>query len=240
MKTEEYKKMYSAEKRFWWFRAKNMLVSELAKTFFKKEGQYFDIGCGTGSNLDALSGDGSWLGLDASKDAINWCAKRNIKNLILADAEKLPFKENCFTGATVLDTLEHIQNDGAVLSEINRALCPGAYLIITVPAYRFLWGPHDEALGHVRRYRKKDVHSLLNGAGFKSVRVTHFLGLLCPLMMAARTMQKLRPKKSDTISYDWPSWLNILLLCIVRLELILLKYFNMPLGTTIAAVAKKV
>jgi SAM-dependent methyltransferase len=239
LKTEEFKKMYNAEKSFWWFRAKNMLVSYLADKYFLTDGMYLDTGCGTGSNLEILSNKGFSLGIDSSKDAINWCAKRNIGHLIIAAAENLPFKEGCFDGAVALDALEHIDDDRGVLAEIHRSLKPGGCVIITVPAYGFLWGSHDKALGHVRRYSKSGINLICRESGFKVLRSTHFLGSLFPLMMLTRLLHKFSSEKTYTVSYDWPGWLNILLLSVVRLELLFIKHFDVPFGTTIAVVALK-
>lgn len=63
---------------------------------------------------------------------------------------------------SLLDVLEHIENDRDALADIvDQYLVPGGYLIITVPAYNRLFTRHDTALGHHRRYHRASLHSVL-------------------------------------------------------------------------------
>ena len=55
-----------------------------------------DAGCGTGINLKHLADFGAVIGLDLSKDALNFCKIRGNKNIIQADAERMPFKDDAF------------------------------------------------------------------------------------------------------------------------------------------------
>ena len=52
---------------------------------------------------------------------------------LVADGMKLPFKDSSFEACLCSETLEHIADDRAVVSEINRVLKPGGTFILTVP-----------------------------------------------------------------------------------------------------------
>ena len=62
---------------------------------------------------------------------------------VQSDAVRLPFSESSFDAAFILDVLEHIDEDETVLREIRRVLRPGGSLLITVPAFMFLYGRQD-------------------------------------------------------------------------------------------------
>lgn len=239
MKAAEYDKMYRAETRFWWFVGKGLLLTQWAAKWLEPEGEYLDVGCGTGANLELVQDRGSWIGVDASSDAIGFCAARGHDKLVHGKAGRLPFGDGSFDGAIALDLFEHLETDKEAAAEILRVLRPGGILIVTVPAHPFLWGAHDLALGHLRRYRGAHLRKLLGGAGFSVLRMTHFMGFLFPAMVLVRLWQKRFGDEADTISYQWPGWINGLLGSIVSLEVKLLKLTRMPAGTTLAAVARK-
>lgn len=69
----------------------------------------------------------------------------------------------------MLDVLEHIQDDGTFLNEISNYLEIKGYLLITVPAYNFLYSSHDRFLKHYRRYNLKELIQLINGAYLEPV-----------------------------------------------------------------------
>ena len=73
-----------------------------------------------------------------------------------------------------LNVLEHIAPDEQVLRAYYDLLQPGGHAIILVPAHMWLYGPCDEALGHVRRYSSVELHSKMQGAGFEIVMMEEF------------------------------------------------------------------
>jgi len=82
--------------------------------------------------------------------------------------------DNSLDMAFLMDVLEHEQDDRGFLEEALRTLKPGRNLVITVPAYPFLFSAHDVFLGHVRRYRRSRLHKLVRGLNAELVRSFHF------------------------------------------------------------------
>lgn len=101
-------------------------------------------------------------------------------------------REGGFDLIALLDVLEHVEDDVAALSGITRILHPSGYVMITVPAYDFLWSAHDEAHHHYRRYTLSRLAKTIDAAGLKIVNLSYFNTLLSPAMVAVRWVSRLR------------------------------------------------
>ena len=118
-----------------------------------------DVGCGTGVYTEEISRDSQiCVGLDLSKNMIKYAKKKHSElNLILADAHKLPFKDECFELVVSIGLLEYVQKD-TVLKEITKVMKRKAFLIIAVPnkysAYRLPIKIFSKVLK--KRYIKKE------------------------------------------------------------------------------------
>lgn len=140
MNESEYEQMYNLESYYWWFVARRKLVRDFVRDCKRPQpGVLLDVGCGTGLNCLMLSEFGSVKGTDRSEQALEFGRRRGIADLTQSDAEHLQFPDSTFDVLTALDVLEHVDDDLKALSEMYRVMKPGAWLIITVPAYGFLW-----------------------------------------------------------------------------------------------------
>jgi SAM-dependent methyltransferase len=70
------------------------------------------------------------------------------------------------------EVLEHIENDESALAEWTRYLKQGGRLLISVPALMRKYGKSDEIVGHVRRYEKAELASMLERCGYSDIRIT--------------------------------------------------------------------
>lgn len=68
-----------------------------------------------------------------------------------------------------VNVLEHVEDDAAELALMQSILRPGGHLCLWVPALSALYAPYDRALGHYRRYERRQVAAKLEGAGFDVV-----------------------------------------------------------------------
>lgn len=62
------------------------------------------------------------------------------------------------------NVLEHIEDDQRTLGQLYQKLKPGGVLALYVPAFQCLYSDFDAAIGHYRRYEKKDLTSKLKKA----------------------------------------------------------------------------
>ena len=243
MNHAEYKTMFELESLYWWFVARRRLLLDVVAEVCKgnHSAALLDVGCGTGLNLSVLSRFGTAYGIDSSPEALNLARERGVQNLVLSDAEALQFSDEKFDVLTALDVLEHTDNDLAALSEMYRVLKPGGALVITVPAYGFLWSEHDEALHHRRRYTAHEMRNKLTNAGFQVQRSTYFITLLFFPIFLMRIWQNLTKKslQATTSHVLLPGWLNWSLVRLLDLERIYVRWSNLPFGVTLVATARK-
>ena len=132
-----------------------------------------EVGCGAGETLKILSeqlaGDITYAGYDISPDAYGICSKKSKENLQFYLKDLLE-EEVAFDIVMALDVIEHIEDERTFLIEIvNNHLDSGGYLLITVPAFNFLYSSHDRFLGHYRRYNLKELVCLINGVYLEPV-----------------------------------------------------------------------
>lgn len=195
MRTPEIEDLASQEENHWWFRARRrILQAVLAGAGRPQEArQVVDLGCGAALDLAQLApAEAGRIGIDRAASALE-AARRRLEAehadagsgterngflLARADATTLPLRDACADLVFALDVLEHLDDDALALREARRILVPGGLLLVTVPAWPFLWSEHDEALEHRRRYRRADLLNLLRGAGFEIERESYFNFLL--------------------------------------------------------------
>ena len=111
------------------------------------------------------------IGVEESWEALRDLDDQAVGKIVQGSVEALPFPDRTFHLITALDVLEHLDNDRAVLSEFHRLCTDDGFLLVTVPAFRFLWGPQDKISHHRRRYTAKDLGSRVEASGFSVVRL---------------------------------------------------------------------
>jgi SAM-dependent methyltransferase len=166
-------------------------------------------------------------------------------------AEDLPFEDGSFEMVFLLDTVEHCDDDAAVLRECYRVCAPGGHLVITVPAFMWLWSHNDELNAHKRRYTTQELREKLNRLGFRVRRMSYnnffvfpmAAGLLL-LRRGASQEPELGSPHFDDESYQVemepaPPLLNAVLTGVTWSESQVLRWLNLPVGTSIICIAEK-
>jgi SAM-dependent methyltransferase len=244
MKVTEYQNMAEREDSYWWHTGRlHIIRKQLNRLQLKPNSKLLNIGSGTGGTIPLLEQYGSVKNIETSDDAIAFCRAKGFHDLDKPDGLKLPYPDNTFDAAVAFDVLEHIAEDEAALIEWRRVLKPGGSLMITVPAYQWLWSEHDESLHHQRRYTASRLHQMLNQAGYQVTKKTYAIVFSFPLIVLYRLFRSLapRPQKSDyTSSYVLlPKPINACFSFLLRIEGSILKYINLPFGTSVLIVGRK-
>jgi len=240
----EYEKMARLEERYWWFVGRRFIVRNLIRRFWKPQTNpalILDLGCGTGGSFPLLRNWGVVVGLDNSYIALRLARRRGMNRLVLGDAQLLPFGENRFDLVTVLDVLEHLDNDCQALREIWRVLKPGGAVVFTVPAFMSLWSVHDIALAHKRRYLYREIHDEVVKAGFTLRHLSYAICPLLPVVFVFRKVQNLlmRNKEPATALIELPEPLNRSLIALLQLEAALIPSVRLPFGVSLVGFAEK-
>lgn len=231
--------MHAMEGHYWWFVARRQLAFDLLESAMPKGGRILDVGCGTGAVMVELQKLGPCYGIDFSVHALEFSAKRSSEGLALANAEEIPFASESFDAVVSLDTIEHVKNDSAAIREIARVLKPGGVFIMNVPAFKWLWGPHDVALMHQRRYTARQVSNLLRSQGFHLTKLSYSVFLLFPVVVLMRMFERRKRGPAEVrlpaVSDLW----NDRLIRLMETEGKLLKSSSLPWGSSVVAVARK-
>jgi SAM-dependent methyltransferase len=207
----------------------------------KKPKTLLDIGCGTGVLLKAFSTISDVYGLDLSSVAVNYCRKRGLNRTVIADAKYPCFRKNAFDLITMIEVLEHVEDDERALISLRQILKPRGLLILTVPAFQFLWSDRDVKLHHKRRYTKRNLSDKIKLAGLNLVFCNYidiflFLPLWC---IASANRIFANSVKFQTYEVSFPGLINNLMLNICRMERKIYTRFNFPIGVSLACVAQR-
>jgi 2-polyprenyl-3-methyl-5-hydroxy-6-metoxy-1,4-benzoquinol methylase len=142
-------------------------------------GKILEIGAGTGKFSAQLRSLGSSLtAVEPSVRLGKHLRERvvQIPDVTIVEGVLSDVTEREFDAAVMLNVLEHIEDDGAVLTEVLERLAPGGTLSIWVPAFEFLYSDFDKKVGHFRRYRKPQLVQVVTAAGF-TVRSARYVNL---------------------------------------------------------------
>jgi 2-polyprenyl-3-methyl-5-hydroxy-6-metoxy-1,4-benzoquinol methylase len=147
-----------------------------------------NAGCGSGELSLRLAAAGhTVVGIDPEPRYVE-LARRNAAAQPGADCHfEVASIENYrggaeFDCAVSTDVLEHIEDDRTAFDRLVRLVRPGGLVLITVPAGRWLFGYHDEVLGHYRRYTAGSLRALVSGACTVH-ELRHFGATLIPVSL---------------------------------------------------------
>ncbi len=245
MEFDEYAKMYELEDSHWWFRGKRKIAEEIITKYvaLAPQSRILDVGCGTGGMLSLLQSYGMAVGLDISNFGLRFAARRGSFPLLQGSALTLPFADDSFDLVTGFDVLYHeqVNDDLVALREFHRVCRPGGSLIVTDSALNILRGQHDQAYHATRRYTVSEIRAKVIEAGFQPLRVSYANAFLFPMVLFVRVWKRhfngVASHRSDL--YAMPTTLNALLYAVYGFEASLLKYANLPIGSSIVCVARK-
>jgi len=177
----------AVEDRSFWFRHRNCCIVSLVRKYPPK-GCFLDIGGGNGFVSKALTAAGFACALlEPGIDGALAAHARGIDPVICARLEDAALPAASFAAAGMFDVLEHIEDEGAALTEVHRLLAPNGHLFLTVPAYQFLFSVDDIVAGHYRRYTISTLSRSLDRSGFCAKFASYIFAPLPPLIFLLRT-----------------------------------------------------
>ncbi|HVU35678.1 MAG TPA: class I SAM-dependent methyltransferase [Opitutaceae bacterium] len=228
MNVDEYHKLAEVEDRMWYFRALHRHVElRLVEALGEGTSEILDAGCGTGgliARLGARHPAWRWSGVDLSEVACGLAQRRFGRvatatatselpapeldstgpKICRGDVTRLPFPDASFDAIVSADVLYHVDDDAAALREFQRVLRPGGVVVVNVPAYRWLWSYHDDAVHSRRRYDRQEVIGKFEAAGLGKIKATYWNTLPFPLVVVRRKLLPAPRGGSDVHLFPGP------------------------------------
>ena len=247
MKRQEYLTLYEMEEAHWWYLGHRHLYAYILNRYcpLAARGRVLDAGCGSGGFTQWLRDSFSperLVGMEISEDALERCRERGLEDLLCCSVEDIGLADESFDLVVCLNVLYHreVRDDLGALRELSRVLSPGGYLLLNLPALPMLSGSHDLAVEGARRYRAPEIREKLALAGLEPVRVTYFVFFLLPLIAAYRLWSR-RKANQGARSDLWlpPAPVNRALQRLLESETRLIRLRDLPLGSSLTALARK-
>lgn len=243
MKTVEYATMAEREQTYWWHLGRLQIISSYMSKVVKDKSirKIVNVGCGTGGTVDMLESFGVVDNVDISDEAIRFMKNRGYTRLTKVDSTKLPFKSKSYDIVGAFDVLEHIDDHDRALGEWARILKDDGAIVLTVPAYQWLWTDHDVSLHHKRRYTIKSRCDVATQAGLTCESKSYAIVFSLPLVVGFRFLNKALGRKGDSeTSYvPLPKWVNALFTNLLYVEAKIHRVMALPFGTSIIVILRK-
>ncbi|MBK8734347.1 MAG: class I SAM-dependent methyltransferase [Saprospiraceae bacterium] len=241
MEQSKYDWILNNQDIHWWFVGRNKVIDRyIQKIGLTKNstGRILDIGTGFGAPISTVKNYGTIDAVEPFKDCHTILKEKGVQKIIEIDDFPFHYPDEKYDLVCLFDVLEHIENDRLSLDTIfNKLLNPNGHIIMTVPAYMFLWTSHDTENKHFRRYTRSELIDKVTASGFKDIQCSYFMSLLFPIAALQRLIMKAL-KKDAVTGYEIPFY-NSFFNAIFSLEQLLLKYINFPFGLSIIITAKR-
>ena len=243
MNPEAYLEMDEVESKHWWFTGRRCIISSIISAMqLPKKSRILEVGCGTGGNLKMLSKFGELSSFERNSEALKMAiSKTNNQYSILSGwcPDNIPFQNQQFDLICVFDVLEHIDEDIQTLVNLKSLLAKDGQILITVPAYKWLFGPHDKFLHHKRRYSSRELRKKSEAAGLTPIKISYFNTLLFPIAILVRLLDRIWGSTNGVGTKVPNPFLGACLHNIFTIEKHLLKYCNIPFGVSLMSILKK-
>ena len=232
--TAAYPDLY---RNHWWWRAREEILLERIAALLKivPHARILDVGCGAGLFFDALQRFGEVEGIESDETAIRlagkWRARIHHGELDAAFTPGAPYDL-----ILMLDVLEHLEEPAALLRQAARLLAPRGRILVTVPAFNWLWTKHDDLNHHVCRYTAAGMRRTIDAAGLSTAMSSYLFPSLVIPKALVRVLEAALGS-SPSVPGIPPAPVNRAVQIALRAEYAVARW--LPFGTSVIAVATR-
>jgi len=241
MDRDVFQRMNEIEAVHWWFAARRQIISATLGRIVKLPAgaDILEAGCGTGGNLALLAALGEVDAFEYDTEARAIASEKSgLRIEAGALPDDIPFAPKTYDIIGLFDVLEHIEDDQATLASLGERLKVGGKIVVTVPAFPWLWSKHDESHHHFRRYTKASLRDAASSVGLKVEKIFYFNSFLLPVAIGLRAAKALFQRSSPDDSLPAP-WLNTPMRMVFASERHLIGRISLPVGLSVCAVISK-
>jgi SAM-dependent methyltransferase len=236
-----YERMNELETRHWWFVSRRKVIAALIDKTVQDQTDFaiLEAGCGSGGNLLTLARYGQVDAFEYDATARQHAVEKTRMDVRFgALPDEVPFDDRLYDLIGLFDVLEHVDADVASLATLRERLSDRGVILITVPAFPWLWSQHDERHHHMRRYTRSSLEEVAKKAGLKVRYASYFNFFLFPVAIAMRILKRLSGSNSPDDEMPRP-FVNTILTSIFSFERHLIGRIRLPVGLSLAVVLEK-
>tara|TARA_Y100000816_G_C26016898_1_gene531865 strand:+ start:236 stop:1060 length:825 start_codon:yes stop_codon:yes gene_type:complete len=193
-----------AEKVHFWHKHRLQYIKDKFSKFVDVESKVLEIGCGTGYLAKELQDNGYNITVsEYYLSGLRHAKTIGIKNCYQLNVYDPPFV-NEFDIICMFDVLEHLDHEETVFENLTSMLSENGKLILTLPAYNWLWSRSDHIAGHKRRYDMKMINKISETFNMKVLVFNYFFILSFPLLILRRLIDPDNGKEISNLEINAP------------------------------------
>ena len=236
MEDSVYKRHIDNFNKHWWFQGRKKIIENcISSIITNKKNQILDYGAGSGVNVEMLSKFGRLDIYEPHSQTQKYLKKKFRKNNIKVIND---VKNRKYDLIVLADVLEHIKKDHNQIVKLTKNLNEKGKILVTVPAYEFLFTKKDHILGHYRRYNLTQLKKVFYK--FKTLKLCFFnFFLFIPISFILLLFKILKKDFIDDVEKKPSKAINKILYLILLLESKLITTINFPIGISILGIFEK-